>query len=1058
MKKIFLSFVLSIFFVLSSSINAQTYVPHYVDLITSTSSQILNAGDDIDIKISLDKSSLPAEKTNIEYGVVRRIVMGTMTSYEPISIFKIEKAYSSSRDINLKAKVPNVLKNNSSTTYALYAKITVIDNSDAENFIVSKQDFKIQANTNIPLTKVQYINFLHSNNRRYSIISGPTIYDLSKTNYKDVASSTALEIVIKSNVDTVLNPTITFKKLRSDVVIPDIKTSPIDVKKGTSTLALIQMPTFNYEPGVYQGTIDFGNKNMIKVDFQYIVAGDSVTFGQPVYSKATSTNNHVLDFNIFGTPIDLNLNPFLNNISTSTTSLIYKTDFIVKDKNNKELYKITKDIDFSSTTYRLEIPSNIKNLIKVSIKTIDNNGRVVYEGTKDLNIPKDNTLKSVMLATLFVLVFVLLLIFKRKYLRVILFVIALTILGFWVSIAKADVWRLPFYWYLDYNNFGGDQTYVANSDWVSNQGFIFQFNTDVRNERYYTNEDIKITYQAIHEFCYNYYEDLSVLLTLSGSSYANNVGLHPITNIGFGLTGAIDYAKYAADHTWYFEYLAKYNVSPVDLTSVKADYIFDAEFTTLVGHAPQRSFQCYYDEEAYGDGWVGSDCAAYNDYLLNGPVGTSAYPSLVKLWTSVNLNYLYANYGKTCLDRFGCGGWGSSEIHLGSRRDIITRWMTENLGKPSTTNPVLYIKRIVAARHYSVVGYTIPLLNVVNQNDLSVTADNITPVSARINWVYTDTKPQTNYQIDLSTTDTFSTILQSKSYTPVTVNFFEKYFSKVNNFLGIKKANAAVDVADIRNITVDGLQQNTKYYVRVRIQNSAGWSNYSSISFTTSVDNTQTCICKNRDLVCVQSGVTSTTTNSNTCNITASCSVSTTTTNTIFNIIPTNLLGTATYTQTSGDTATANGGVFTMPIKMIQQSIGVSVADSYDGHNVSTTCSVDNSGNGLPPPPLLPPPPILLPPGPTFPKISLTKTPILSLKSGGSCTVTWSLTDIPTGAVCSLTSTDGSQPIMITSSGSQSFGPLFSNQKYTLTCSGAGLAKQLTSSVICRVNGEVKER
>jgi hypothetical protein len=1059
MKKIFLSFILSIFFISSVTVSAQNFVPRYVNTMVGTTTPTLQAGSDLDLEIIVENSNLPEDKTNIEYGVVRRIVQGTTISYEPISILKIDKSYSSSKTQKIKVKVPNVLRSNASTTYVVYAKTTVVDDVDAENFIVSKQYFKIQGNEDIPTTKIEYMNFLHSNGKRYGLLSGPSIYDLSKTTYKGVASSTSLDIVLRSNTDLVLNPNITFKKLRSDVSISDFKPAPINILKGTSTVVVIPLPVFDYDPGVYQGTIDFDNKDILNVDFQYIINGDIVTFGQPVYSK-TKENNQILDFKIYGTPIDTNLDPVLNNISTSTfatSSIVYGTEFIVKDKNNKELYRTNQNIDFSTTTYKLEIPANIKNIAKVSIKTTNADGKVLYEGTKDLNIPKDNTLRSILLVILFVLVIVLILIFKHKYVRVILLVIAMTILGFWVSTAKAGVWGLPFNAYLYQQD--GDTTYVAGSWAVANFGFLFQFNTNIVYEPYYTDEDVLITYQSIHEYCDNWVENLYTSFSFYPGYINDNNNLHITTNlrqVAWGQIQKMNYPNYLSANPWYLAYIQKHNMTSSNFSKDKAMIIFKNEFKDKTGIDFDLMIAA-----ACPDDLCGREEIYISQYIDE--LDMSSYGTEIRdLWNATNI-YHFANNGwlNNCFDELNCATSGSAEYVIGSgaRRIIVTRWVTENFGLPPSKTPIVYARRVVQGLHYSDIRYAIPLLNVIDRNNLSVTVDNITKDSARVNWNYENTKPQTNYQVELSTSDTFSTIIQNKSYSPVTVNTFDKYLTKINNLLSIKPVSAATTVDLVRDVTFDGLLASTTYYVRVRVQNSDGWGNYVPASFKTLADNNTNalCICSGRDKVCVQNGITSTTTNAATCKLMASCGVVNSGTNTIFTIIPTNLLGNASYVQTSGVTATAVGGVFTATKTASVQSIAVTIIDSQDGQTASASCSIDNT---LPPlPPLPPGDPFDLPIyDPTLPRVIINKTPIISLNSGGDCKIDWILENIPATVSCVLTSTDGTPDRILTESGSQTFGPLTSNQRYTVTCTGAPLLQPLSVSTVCRVNGEVRER
>ncbi len=511
MKKIFLSVVFLLALLISFNITqAQVFVPKYLDLkTTSATLPTFNSGDSVELKVTLDNSDLPPSKTTVEYGVVRQIIKGNMTEYEPISISTTEKAYSSPDSKIVKVSIPNILSVNSTSTYVFYAKTSVADDVDKENFVVSRQNFKIKGNDAEPLTKIKYINILQSNGERFALLHGPTIYDLSKTTYKGVASSTSIEITFESNTDTTLNPNITFSKLRSDVVVPDFKPASIVIKKGLNNV-IIPLPTFGYDSGVYQGILKLNNKNIPDVNFQYIVAGEMVTFSQPEYS--TVPDSQKLTFNIYGTPMDFDLDPVLNNISTSSiekslssNGLVYNTEFILKNSIGKELYKSTVDVDFATSTYVLAIPSNIKGITQVSIKSVNKDGEVVYEGTKDLNIPQqsnNNTVTLVILAVLLILAIISSFVFKQKYLKLLILIVALIILFLGVRIVTAASWNVPES-LLSSESYTGDAKYYKQLT-VNHAGSLIRFNTNIQPEPYDTNQNIQLTYKSSFEACNNY--------------------------------------------------------------------------------------------------------------------------------------------------------------------------------------------------------------------------------------------------------------------------------------------------------------------------------------------------------------------------------------------------------------------------------------------------------------------------------------------------------------------------------------------------------------------------
>ncbi len=340
------------------------------------------------------------------------------------------------------------------------------------------------------------------------------------------------------------------------------------------------------------------------------------------------------------------------------------------------------------------------------------------------------------------------------------------------------------------------------------------------------------------------------------------------------------------------------------------------------------------------------------------------------------------------------------------------------------------MKKTALAYSFPSITYnvTVPATANVSQITTCTTPTDITNNGAKISWGYTDTDLQTNYQIQISTSPSFtaSTIVESVT------------------------APANTDVSNIRSVIISGLNQNTTYYSRIRTYNSAnGWSEYTNCggSFKTNSDSSgETCGCENRDLICKVNGTQSKPSEKNAaqCAFNAVCDIPTLSSgNTNFRIIPDKSLGSIRYERVGGSPVTLpNTQSYTHSTTTIvvgSQSITVRAIDLYDNSEVTRTC-VYNS-NTTPPSPA---------------NINLSKTPLVTMNRGSDCTLYWEITDMPEDAVCTLTS-KGVISLQNGFSKDSYSEKLNSNKKFTLTCSGGTLSKPVSRNTICRVNPEIRE-
>ena len=125
-KHVQLLLIILISFLSINSIKAQTFVPAYVDFARSaTTTPIFKAGESVKITFTLKQSILPKDRTTVEYGIVREIVDGSITSFEPIQILGTQKSANAAGEQSIDVEIPNILDTYATSTYVFYVKSTV---------------------------------------------------------------------------------------------------------------------------------------------------------------------------------------------------------------------------------------------------------------------------------------------------------------------------------------------------------------------------------------------------------------------------------------------------------------------------------------------------------------------------------------------------------------------------------------------------------------------------------------------------------------------------------------------------------------------------------------------------------------------------------------------------------------------------------------------------------------------------------------------------------------------------------------------------------------------
>ncbi len=166
------------------------------------------------------------------------------------------------------------------------------------------------------------------------------------------------------------------------------------------------------------------------------------------------------------------------------------------------MHTVTKDVDFGAETFDLVIPGKVKNIAQVHIKTVNNNGEVLYEGNKFVEAyTKQWDVMLVLWATLTILLIVLIFfgivkLTKNRSVAAIMIILSFatvsTVFASYtntVTNVSASDWAVPRA--APYMVTTGSVTYITD-------GIKLRFNKDIRSEIYRSNEDVKLVYRATY--------------------------------------------------------------------------------------------------------------------------------------------------------------------------------------------------------------------------------------------------------------------------------------------------------------------------------------------------------------------------------------------------------------------------------------------------------------------------------------------------------------------------------------------------------------------------------
>lgn len=495
---------------------------------------IYDAGKTVDIQFT-DSSRTIGSQTHVEYGVAKATRPEELTFFEIITTEQKDISNLESMP-RLSVEIPNIVATDATSTYVVYAKFFEKNNPENESFYFTKK-FLIRAN-NTPFVQVVNVNLLQSTGARFDVLHGPSIYNpADAAQNKELATSTSIEITLRSNQDTVIAPTLSFTKMRSGVFEKTIELSPITVKKG-STYTVIPLPTFEYEPGVYMGSLSFNN-NLIrnKIDLQYIVAGDSVSVGTvSLLESVDSKKTDALMFEIFGRPLDMDRSDY--TIATSADAVtpdMYKAEVSFIDARGGVIYTTTQDVDFAQNNFTVDIPSVHKKFSQVHVVITSLSGKVVFEDTKDIDYMSKHGLSPAMInliiysALYLLLVLIVVIAIYKGHVKTAIICILLLI-GLFATHKALALYPLDAY------KVSGSKTLFRNEG-VGMVPSVF-LRDDVPNTTYTCGEAIPFVFKVYYLRCTNSTPNIKVAFSWTGF---NNPSYSTISNTRDGDTYSATY-------------------------------------------------------------------------------------------------------------------------------------------------------------------------------------------------------------------------------------------------------------------------------------------------------------------------------------------------------------------------------------------------------------------------------------------------------------------------------------------------------------------------------------
>ncbi len=372
-------FVLS--FIFTSSVQAATYHPKSISFTAPSTAYNGGASEPAQIFLKTKETGIPANTFIYDIGVAKEIHSGSVVEYQILGSDRVTYEALEKDAFKYSVKIPNLLEK-SEDTFVVFIKSYRENDPDSESFVVSKS-FNINP-TNKKTVTLDRGFIVTSTGEAFGLSVGPTLYAKAQKSTHATSAEIALQMTSNSKVE--LKGTMTFKKLRSND-FSETKDVSLTVFDGQDIYPL-ELPTFNYEPGVYMGELNLGAEGVQtpqKISFQYIIDGPMVSAGQMYFVSATSTGV-LFNMPVFGRPVDLYTNG--NGTSTDDVKEVYKTTLVFMDKEGMILREYTTELDYKKGVRQILVPDlNWKKVKSVAIKVVDENDKTIFTTTQNLSLP-----------------------------------------------------------------------------------------------------------------------------------------------------------------------------------------------------------------------------------------------------------------------------------------------------------------------------------------------------------------------------------------------------------------------------------------------------------------------------------------------------------------------------------------------------------------------------------------------------------------------------------------------------------------------------------------------
>ncbi len=371
--------VFTLSLLITSTVQAATFYPKSISFTSPASSYNGGASEPVQIYLKDADTGIAREDMVYDIGVARELPSGKIVEYEILNTESVRYTTLEKDNFQYSVKIPNLNKK-TNDTYVIFIKSYRANDPDSESFLVS-ESFTITPTDKKTIT-LDKAFILTSAGEAFGLAVGPTLY--AKPQNKLQATSSELILQFTSNTKVDVKGTVSFKKIRTNDFS---KTEEVEIKvfEGQDSYG-IDLPTFDYEPGVYMGELKLSAEGVQlpeKIDFQYIIDGPIVSVGQLRFIGATSTVSEFL-LPVFGRPVDI----YTSSSTSDSGKEVYKTVLTFLDKDDMILAEHATELDYKKGIRQILVSDiDWKKISKVTIKTFDDNDMLIFTTTQNVTIP-----------------------------------------------------------------------------------------------------------------------------------------------------------------------------------------------------------------------------------------------------------------------------------------------------------------------------------------------------------------------------------------------------------------------------------------------------------------------------------------------------------------------------------------------------------------------------------------------------------------------------------------------------------------------------------------------